>query len=44
MTSIAKATTPCVAVVQAGAVPFDADAGVAKAVRLVGEAATSARR
>ncbi len=40
MTSIAKATTPCVAVVQAGAVPFDAEACVAKAVRLVGEAAT----
>ncbi len=39
MTSIAKETTLCAAVVQAGAVPFDTEACVGKAVRLIGEAA-----
>jgi nitrilase len=39
MTSIAKETTLRAAVVQAGAVPFDTDACVDKAVRLIGEAA-----
>ncbi len=44
MTSTATATTVNVAVVQAGAVPFDTEACVAKAVRLIGEtAATGAR-
>jgi nitrilase len=38
MTSIAKQASVRVAVVQAGAVPFDADACVDKAVRLIGEA------
>ena len=39
MTSAAK--TVQVAVVQAGAIPFDSDACVAKAVRLIGEAAAT---
>ena len=39
MTSIAKETTLRAAVVQAGAVPFDTEACVDKAVRLIGEAA-----
>jgi nitrilase len=34
-----KTQTVCAAVVQASAVPFDADACIDKAVRLVGEAA-----
>ena len=40
MTSTAKETTVQVAVVQAAAVPFDTEACVDKAVRLIGEAAT----
>ena len=39
MTSIAKETTLRAAVVQAGAVPFNTEACVDKAVRLIGEAA-----
>lgn len=39
MNTQAQATTVTVAVVQAGSVPFDADACVDKAVRLIGEAA-----
>ena len=39
MTSTRKETTVRVAVVQAGAVPFDTEACVDKAVRLIGEAA-----
>ncbi len=39
MTAIAKETTLRAAVVQAGAVPFDTEACVDKAVRLIGEAA-----
>src|SRR5512142_380277 len=34
-----KETSVCAAVVQAGAVPFDSDACIDKAVRLIGEAA-----
>ncbi len=41
MTSTAKETTVRVAVVQAGAVPFDTEACVDKAVRLIGEAAAT---
>src|SRR3989442_4968683 len=41
MTSTAKETTVRVAVVQAGAVPFDTEACVDKAVRLIGEASTA---
>ena len=41
MTSNAKETTVRVAVVQAGSVPFDTEACVEKAVRLIGEAAAS---
>lgn len=41
MTSTAKETTVHVAVVQAGAVPFDTEACVDKAVRLIGEAAAT---
>jgi nitrilase len=44
MTSIAKETTACVAVVQAGAVPFDSEACVDKAVRLIAKAATAGAR
>jgi len=44
MTSHKNATAVKVAVVQAGSVPFDTDACVAKAVRLIAEgAATGAR-
>ncbi|MBI1727391.1 MAG: nitrilase [Candidatus Rokubacteria bacterium] len=39
MTSIAKETTLRAAVVQAGAVPFDTEACVDKAIRLIGDAA-----
>jgi nitrilase len=39
--SNASATTVKVAVVQAGSVPFDTDACIAKAVRLIGEAAAT---
>jgi hypothetical protein len=39
MTSTAKETSVQVAVVQAGAVPFDTEACVDKGVRLIGEAA-----
>ena len=39
MSSVKKETTLRAAVVQAGSVPFDAEAGVDKAVRLIGEAA-----
>jgi hypothetical protein len=39
MTSSTRASTVRVAVVQAGSVPFDAEACVAKAVRLLGDAA-----
>jgi nitrilase len=41
MTSTAKETTVHVAVVQAAAVPFDTEACVDKAVRLIGEAAAT---
>ena len=41
MTSTAKEATVNVAVVQAGSVPFDADAGIDKAIRLIGEAAAA---
>ena len=41
MTSPAKETTVHVAVVQAGAVPFDTEACVDKAVRLIGDAAAT---
>jgi nitrilase len=41
MTSTAKVTTVQVAVVQAAAVPFDTEACVDKAVRLIGEAAAT---
>ena len=41
MTSTSKETTVQVAVVQAGAVPFDTEACVDKAVRLIGEAAAT---
>ena len=41
MTSTRKETTVRVAVVQAGAVPFDTEACVDKAVRLIGEAAAT---
>jgi nitrilase len=41
MTSMAKETTVHVAVVQAAAVPFDTEACVDKAVRLIGEAAAT---
>jgi nitrilase len=41
MTSTAKETTVRVAVVQAGAVPFDTEACVDKAVRLIGKASTA---
>jgi nitrilase len=41
MTSTAKETTVQVAVVQAAAVPFDTEACVDKAVRLIGEAAAT---
>jgi nitrilase len=41
MTMTIKATTVRVAVVQAGAVPFDSDACVGKAVRLIEDAAAS---
>ena len=41
LTSSAKETTVRVAVVQAGAVPFDTEACVDKAVRLIGEAAAT---
>jgi nitrilase len=44
MSSITKETTLRAAVVQAGAVPFDADACVDKAVRLIGEAAATGAR
>ncbi len=39
MTSIATETTLCAAVVQAGSVPFETEACLEKAVRLIGEAA-----
>jgi len=39
MSSIEKESTARVAVVQAGSIPFDADACIDKAVRLIGEAA-----
>lgn len=41
MTSSARATTVNVAVVQAGSVPFDTGACIEKAVRLIGEAAST---
>ena len=41
MTSFTSATTVNVAVVQAGSVPFDTEACVEKAVRLIGEAAAT---
>jgi len=41
LTSSTKETTVQVAVVQAAAVPFDAEACVDKAVRLIGEAAAT---
>jgi nitrilase len=41
MTSNSKVTTVQVAVVQAGAVPFDTEACVDKAIRLIGTAATA---
>ena len=41
MASPEKQTTVNVAVVQAGSVPFDAEAGIDKAVRLIGEAAAT---
>jgi len=44
MTMTAKETTVRVAVVQAGAVPFDSDACIDKAVRLIQEAATMGAR
>lgn len=44
MTSPAKATTVQVAVVQAGAVPFDTEACVDKTVRLIEEAAATGAR
>ena len=44
MTSTAVVTTVNVAVVQAGAVPFDTEACVDKAVRLIGEAAGTGAR
>ena len=44
MTSPAKETTVHVAVVQAGAVPFDTEACVDKAVRLIGDAAATGAR
>lgn len=43
MTSSTKETTVQVAVVQAAAVPFDTEACVDKAVRLIGEAAAGAK-
>jgi nitrilase len=44
MTSIASKTTVRVAVVQAGSVPFDAEACIDKAVSLTGEAAAAGAR
>ena len=44
MTSGAKENSVHVAVVQAGAVPFDTDACIDKAVRLIGEAAATGAR
>ena len=44
MTATTKDTFVRVAVVQAGAVPFDSDACVDKAVRLIGEAAAMGAR
>jgi nitrilase len=41
MTAAAKETTVRVAVVQAGSVPFDAEAAIDKAIRLIGEAAAA---
>jgi nitrilase len=41
MTTTIKETTVRVAVVQVGAVPFDSEVGVDKAVRLMAEAAAS---
>jgi hypothetical protein len=44
MTSHGKKQSVQVAVVQAASVPFDSEACVDKAVRLIGDAAATARR
>ncbi len=44
MTSAAKETTVRVAVVQAGSIPFDREACIDKAVRLIADAAASGAR
>jgi nitrilase len=41
MTSSGRETTVCVAVVQAGSVPFDTEACIEKAIRLIGDAAAT---